>query len=274
MPPAFALPIALGLLSLRAAVADCDAPTIRAEVAQAVAQAHEAFASMDRDGFQAARGHALERLACLCEELAGSDAASFHSMMALGAFLEQDDAAAVNALRAAFAANSGYTLPTALLPEGHPLLLQASVARSMAPGATTPLPEDDLITTDGQELDQRPTDRPCILQRLAFDGEVRNTAYLAIDADPPDWALPAEILPTDPVARRRRLILVGTTAAAALAAGSLYAAALLKHQGFVDPQTPYDELPGLQRRANGYAWTSAGLGVVSLGLGLGLMVTW
>ena len=257
--------------------ADCEKAAVRAEIALAVSQGQQAFAEMDGDRFGATRERAMQRLECLVEPLAPSDAAQIHGLLALDAFLLQDDASAVNSLRSAYATGL-YTFPTTLVPEGHPLLLQVKVAQALAPGPDEPLPDISPASwlVDGNDVGAIPTDRPCILQRISPLGEVESTTYLAVGEALPDWAQPAESpAATEPVAMNSHRVALGAaTGGAALLAGGLYALALQRHGQFVAPDTPQGDLPGLRTQAAVFTGTSAAAGLAAAGLGAILVIQW
>ena len=147
------------LVSASNAQAACPEPSTRAAVALPVTEALQGFADMDGERFEGARDRATAALACLGEPLSSPEAAAFHGLMALDAFLQQNDAAAVNSFRAAQAADSWYALPPDTVPEAHPIRVQFQVAESLTGSVPTALPDlsPDTINVDGTPATTAPT---------------------------------------------------------------------------------------------------------------------
>jgi hypothetical protein len=270
------LPIALAalLVSSPCARAACEAPTQRAELALKVEQAHQAFRQLDRVGFAAARDELLVGLPCLGEPLQPADAAAIHGLMALSAFLDKDDGQSVANLHAAVRTDPGFDLPHDLFPDGHPLRLHLQVARSLQPGVLRPLPQpsEGAVSVDGAPAEAAPGDRPSVLQWSVSDLEVRDTSYLAVGGTMPDWG---PIPVSDQAgARRRPWAVLAAAGAAAIAAGGLCGLAADRHAHFVDSSTPYEQLPGLQRQANGATIAAAGSGTLAVSLGVVAVLRW
>lgn len=279
-PSSLALLLVWFLLHAAPGLAACPEPTARAAVALPVAEALQGFAAMDDEGFAAARDRAVAALPCLAEPLTGPEAAAYHGLMALDAFLRQDDAGAVNSFRAALASEPAWALPPETVPEAHPINVQLQVARSLTGSPTAPLPDlaPDSITVDGAAAAAAPTDRPAILQRISADGTVVDTAYLSAGGALPAWApavpFVAEPLPPE---RRRPIALAAGAGASLLASGACLGLAWRAHEGFVSPNTESgypDEPTTLRAQANGLTWASIGTGALALGLGTVTVVRW
>lgn len=280
MPSLFALLVAVQIVGPSPTFAACPAPTARAAVALPVAEALQGFAAMDGERFSSARARASAALPCLGEPVTPPEAAAFHGLMALDSFLRQDDAGAVNAFRAALAADPAWLLPPDTVPEAHPIRVQLQVARTLAASPPRALPDlaPDTITVDGAPATAAPTDRPAILQRLAADGAVLDTVYLPAGGALPAWvaAIPlvAEPLPSE---HRRPVALAAGAGASLLASGACYGLAWRAHQAFVSPGTESgypDDPAGLRAQANGLAWASIGTAALALGLGTVTVVRW
>jgi len=262
------------------AQAACPEPSTRAAVALPVTEALQGFAAMDGERFTGARDRATAALACLAEPLAPPEAAAFHGLMALNAFLQQDDAAAVNSFRAALAADSWYALPPDTVPEAHPIRVQFQVAESLTGSIPVALPDlsPDTINVDGAPATTAPTDRPAILQRVAESGSVTDTAYIPAGDPLPSWnpqvPLVVEPLPTE---RKPPVLLAAGAGASLLASGACFGLASRAHNAFVSPETEsgYPENPSaLRTQANGLTWASIGTGALALGLGTVTVVRW
>ena len=260
--------------------AACPEPSTRAAVALPVAEALQGFAAMDAERFAGARDRASSALPCLTEPLAPPEAAAFHGLMALDAFLRQDDAAAVNSFRAALSADSWYALPPDTVPEAHPIRVQFQVAESLTGSISTELPDlsPDSINVDGAPATTAPTDRPAILQRMVESGAVADTAYVPAGSPLPAWSqqvpLIAEPLPTE---REPPVLLAAATGASLLASGACFGLASRAHNAFVSPETEsgYPENPSaLRTQANSLTWASIGTGALALGLGTVTVVRW
>jgi hypothetical protein len=235
---------------------------------------------MDAERFGGARDRAVAALPCLGEPLTGPEAAAYHGLMALDAFLRQDDAGAVNSFRAALAADPAWALPPETVPEAHPIRVQLQVARSLTGTLSTPLPDlaPDHVAVDGVAATVAPTDRPAILQRLSADGTVLDTAYLAAGAALPAWA-PASplVIEPPPTEQHRPIALAAGAGASLLASGACLGLAWRAHEAFVSPDTEsgYPEDPtALRAQANGLTWASLGTAALALGLGTVTVVRW
>lgn len=266
------IPIALAalLISSPRANAACEAPAQRAELALKVEQARQAFRQLDRAGFAEARDGLLASLPCLAEPLQPADAASIHGLMALSAFLDRNDGQSVANLHAAVRADPDFELPPDLFPDGHPLRLHLQVARSLQPGPLRPLPVpgEGAVSVDGDPDEAAPSDRPSVLQWTVGELEVRDTHYLATGDTMPDWG------PIPTPDRRRPWPALAAAGGAAITAGGLYGLAVTRHARFADSATPYEDLPGLQRQANGYTLAAGGSGALALGLGVVAVLRW
>ncbi len=293
------------LLLSAALAADCDGPTRTHELANALTSAETAYLDMDEEGFIAIRAQAEHTLECLGEPLTPFDAAAFHRLVAMEAFLAADDGATVAAFRSSLAAQPRYLLPSSLAPPGNPLAelyVEASEPYE-AKRVALPPPTDMLLFIDGARGTARPTARPVIVQILGPDGGVMWTGFLAPHDPNPSWfALGLEeedevdtAIPLDRteepnrrsdrannirVARRQPQITPGRTkplalaaGGAALGAGALYAAAYGLRRVYDDPSTPYEDLETLRGFTNGAVVASGGVGIAALGLGIGAVVT-
>lgn len=265
---------ALGLcLPLAARAADCPETATAKALVQEVTAGDAAFSELDDEGFVASRARALKLLPCLGETITPGQAALFHKLQALGAFVDRDDAAAVAYFRSVVAASPGYQLPESLAPSGHPLRTHFAVAEGAVPvpEPLLPVPKDGAIHVDGRRATTAPLDRPWVYQRLDGSGAVVESALLT----------PGDAVPTyestgrsgDAGARRGiNVPLAATAGVAALASGALYLSARGSANTFWDPTTANADLPDLRTRTNTLGWLSAGAGVVAVGAGAGAFI--
>lgn len=277
----------------RVALAGCPRFATRIDLQQAADEAMDAFRTADQERFDSARMRAFNALQCMTEALEPVDAGRFHGLMALHYSMDEDDAGIVAAFRASLATGA-WAFPGDFVPPDHPLVVGYGAALTQ-PGAQlreVRVLRYGQITVDGLPVPQAPSDRPCILQELAFDGSVRHTAYVEAAGSLPDWATPPVVVPlvpepppptmaeiaAGPIRTRpptlRRVALCSVTALTAGTAGVLYAAAWNRHGAYVDPATPYADLDRLDRETSTYTWTALGVGVGALGLTAATVFTW
>lgn len=281
--------ILLGLFATGAARADEVAcPSTPADVQASADRALEAFEKMDVAQFKAEQTGASKALACLGEPLSPDQAAAWHRLMALAAFLDRDQDAAVARFQASRTIDAEARLPDSIAPEGHPLDRLFSKADPELAGAIEPLavPDGGKAWVDGSpDSVVRPIDRPSVLQLAGPDGAVVDTRDLGARAPAPDWSQfafggepeptpepePTQPAPTpEPVARAGGPH-VGLTVAAGVAAATsaaTFAAATASRSKFDDPSTAYADLEGLRGRTNGLAAVSGVAAAGAVGLGV------
>lgn len=266
------------LLSLISpALALCDKPSDVSSISVDVSTAEVAMASLDDDTFNASVADARTALSCLAMPLNPIDAASYHVLMALDAFMggRLDDAA--RSFRTVLAITPTFRLPAAIAPTGGPLEKILDVARAQNVSEPQALPAfDGIVLIDGVRALVRPGGRPCILQLVSAKGVVSATYYLAPADELPRWdppptafqkALPKlRAKPSVPLA-----IAAGTTAAAAVA---LDVFGSTRHDAYLDPATPYDQLDALRLESDGSLAASIGLGVAAVALTTFTFLRW
>jgi hypothetical protein len=299
------------LLLSNALASDCERPSRTTELANALTAAEAAYLDMDEDGFIAIIAGAEVTLGCLAEAITPYDAAAYHRLVALDAFLAADDAATISAFRASLAAQPRFLLPSSLAPLGNPLsqlYLDASEPYSLNPIAL-PAPSGRVVLMDGARSTARPTTRPVIVQLVGPDGGIDWSGYLRLDDSNPSWPalgfdepskrldeprLPeprenpreskrrtrstadsnirvARQLPKGTPGRTRPLLVAA--GGSALVAGGLYALGFGLRLNYDDLQTPYERLDGLRVATNGLVVSSAGAGLVAMGLSVAAVVT-
>lgn len=256
--------------------APCAGPTTSEDLNAFMAAAEASFAGMSVPAFQQSRDSAEQALTCLDEVILPQDAAAYHRMMALDAFIHDDAEGMLGAYHAALLLQPAYMLPSSYAPVGHPLRDAYGAASQLAPGGIEAL---DFGTTtlrvDGRPAKGLPTDRPAIAQTQSPDGSILWTAWLR-PGDPLPYPIPAPTeLPAIPLPAPPQKpvpwLAVGSATSLALAGGA-WAYAAAQNQDFDDPDTPYEDLALLQTRANVSTGLAVGLGAVGIGLGSAALV--
>ncbi len=256
------------------AQAGCEADNY--DVARAISGAEAAWEELDVDDYARSRGEADNAIRCLVEPLTPANAAAFHGMQAIGAFLERNPDHVVAHYRAAVAADPDYRPVIAEL-EGHPLEKLFAAALHQRPSMTELVfvPKGHTLLVGGNVSDSRPLELPAVYQLVDDEQSIRWNGHLTNAELMPDLKSytrrqqePANHMPVskaelDPLT----VPLAVGSGAAVVTSGVLMLmsnAALKMHQ---DPLTPYPELEDLRKRANG-TYTGAALGAVAaLGLG-------
>lgn len=265
------------LLAVATARAACDAPADIGTLSAAAPTAQLAMASLDSDGFAKAVADARDSLPCLAQPLTPLDAASYHGLMALAAFADGDEDAAQLSFAAAIVATPDFRLPAMIAPEGGDLDALLGYARALDTSETVALaPYDGVLLVDGSRAFLRPVHRPYILQLVGPRGDVRATYYL-LGSDPvpaydPPPTLGRRLLPEfRPRPSAPFAVAAGATA---LAAGGMYWLGAESHARYMDPTTPYGDLPGLQTRTNAELAGSIALGVTAVAFTTLTFVRW
>ena len=259
------------------ALADCPEPVPVRELSQTVSLGDAAYTAMDEEAFNAAQADAARMLPCLGEEMTSANAASYHRLQALGAFLERDHAGTVASFRAVLGAAPGYVLPEDLAPPNHPMRVDFEVAQGAvsAPLQPLPRPRTGWVKVDGRSDAEAPVDRPWVFQHLDDDGQVVNTALVPPGGAVPEYASRGRVA-SAAAGPRLSVPLAVTAGVATVASGALFLAARGSEATFWDPTTPNADLDGLRTRTNTLGWLSAGVGVVAVGAGAGAVIsgTW
>lgn len=290
------LPVLLLLACLLApswAAAACEEPSTRTEIGLTVADAMEGFRNLDAPRFEKARNKAFSQFYCLDEPLLPRDAARFHAMMAIDAFLRKEQKGLIDSFRSALSADGSYDLPPGMVPEGHILrkrLIEAG-GKMGAPPRPLPAVGTDSLMVDGVVSAVAAPDRPVILQHLGPRGQVVESAYVATGEPLPAWKpVPAVVAaPTNPKPGRNRGSsvkvnsarrephpwgLASATGLSLIATAVGYSLASQAHGDFMNPATPYAQLPDLETQANALSWAWIGTGAVTLGLGTWTILEW
>lgn len=274
------VPVLLATLASAPAAqaADCAEPVSARAFAQLVSTGDTAYANLDEQGFREARFAAAAALPCLSEGITSGQAAAWHRLEALAAFLDRDHAGAVASFKSLLAAAPGYELPESMAPPAHPLRTYFAIAQGSPETFGRPLekPKAGWIHLDGSAAKELPVDRPAIYQRFADTGALQETLVVRPGIETPGLTSERS---TAQARRPKRTINVGLASAAgiaALASGGLYLAANSRSQQFWDPTTPDGELTALRQQTNTFGWMSAGFGAVALGTGTAALLvgTW
>ncbi len=257
------------LLLVSASFAACDKPADVSAISADVSTAQLAMASLETDTFASAVADARAAIQCLASPLNPLDAASFHSLMALDAFMNGKPDEAARSFQTALAITPDFRLPAIIAPAGGPLASILEKARAMPASESQALPPfDGIVKVDGVTSLTRPKDRPCVLQLVSGKGVVSRTYYLAPADELPRWEPPPtafqRVLPR---IREKPSLPIGIAAGtAAVGAGTLLALSGTWHAQYDDPSTPYAQLDGLRSRSDGALAASIGLGIATVAL--------
>lgn len=258
-----------------ALAADCPTATHTTDLVSALVRADSAFAAMDLDGFEQARGDALRALECLGDPVSPVDAAWVHRVQALSYFVSDDAPSVRRAFQSSLAIQPGYRLAPTLAPPGNPLAQLYDEAAMLPPSATELLPSTgQAVLVDGVRAISRPTERPAVVQGLDASGAVEASTWLAAGAPLPTWI---DLAAPPPVAKVKKphkvsVPLLVASGASLVTGGALYGYAWTSHSAWADPDTPLDRLDGLRGQTNGALVASGVLTGVALGLGTAAVV--
>ena len=272
------------LLAARAS-ASCDAASLQ----HAIEDAETAFADLEAERFDAAVGEARSTLTCVADALSPVQAAGYHRMRALQAFLQGDSAATVLYFQAVLGTQPGYELPVGIAPEGHPLRNDFQRAMEFSDTAVfdLPPPAEGWLNVDGKRADVAPAGRPFLLQWFNEAGEVELTGWVpvgsplpgytqrtessVVSAPPPAEPLPAPSAVTgEPSAQRDhsgRAFTVAGLAAGAIGLG-LYGTAFATHASYGTAVEEGDEARIRSTHTTTNVLTIAGIAGMGSGAGL------
>jgi hypothetical protein len=278
--------LALGLTSQ--AHAACEEPTELAELETVYVSAEQAFAELDLEQLLVHSMKARDEIVpCLGQPLTMSAAASFHRLMALEAFANENEQRAVAELHASRRLDPGYVFPESIAYEGHPLLDLYAQASQMADGEPEIVypPEGGYVTVDSVRDAPRPSETPVIVQVFDVSGNIRETRYLQPGEALPMWGVNPFGITAESIGATRvnfkdpkPWFIAG--AASMIASGVFYALAMDQKNQFMNTDsldTPESDaaLPDYMDRANGLGVASiatGGVGLVFTGLGIGFQV--
>jgi hypothetical protein len=181
----------LSLLLLASAALGAPCPATTAELEEQARAGVLAFEELDASGFDLAVEQVRLMAGCPDAAVDSVVVAQLHLLMALDAYMAQDNERARAAFRAVLAADPGFQPAATLAPKGNPLrdLFEQARRDPEQPGAELALPSEGDFWVDGLPAGSRPTDRPFVLQWIGAEGDVRWSAYLPMGAH-----LPIEVL--------------------------------------------------------------------------------
>lgn len=266
------------LILISVAHAECDKPTTTDLIAGVIPRAQIAIGSLDSAGFEQAVAEASHALECLGQPISPIDAANYHGLMGLAsAFAGGQDDRAVRSFNAATAIMPTFALPWVIAPRDGPIDLLVQKARSQPIGKMVPVPpSEDSILIDGTPGIMRPVERPCILQIVSRNGDLIQTFYLQPEDPLPHWNAPRTPLQRlIPTVRKQPSTPLGIAAGTtAVAAGTAYILGGIWHEQYIDPSTPYEDLPALESQTNIALGTSIVLGATAATLTTVTFVRW
>lgn len=284
--------MALCVLFPQVARAACETPTHVRELGEAGRAAEVAFANLDAEGLLTQASLARAVLPCVGETLTKQDAAAFHRLMAMEAFIASDYIRAKRELHASLLLQPGYTFPSEVAVEGHPLLALYTQAETLTDGDGEKIypPVNGYVLVGSVRNAARYSLTPVIIQVFTVDGEVeilRETRYVQPGEATPNWSgnafgLTAEDIGINLDDLRHPSILkdprpwyvaAGVTA---IASGALYGVAMYEKSLYQDPMTPDDQFSDLESRANSLGAASlitGGVTLVFTGFGIGFHIT-
>ena len=278
--------IATVLLSQQAR-AECPGPqSTLLELHQAIESAQVAYVQLDADGFQAASGRASAALDCVDQALSPPDAAAYHRLQGLRAYLNDDRASVVKHFQSARAAEPDYLFSEELAPPNHPVRSDYELAGDLrADGSrTAPPPATGQLVVDGKTTTEIPTQRPYIFQWIGEGGAPKLTAHLSAGIGTPTYPILVATVPeTDPPDKKKKNKKAGNRTSrrlltnagiGAVVGGALYGLAGLNHAKFNNDETALEELQSVRTETNALIIVAGVVGVVSVGVGVSALVVW
>ncbi len=274
--------LALLAISPTRALAACEETTILVQLASSARAGEAAFANLDAEGLLTQSTLARTKLLpCVGQVLTTREAAAFHRLMALEAFINADEGRVVREFHAARKLDPGYAFPADVAGDGHPLLALYEKAADAHDGEAQPVypPEGGWVLVAGVRNAARYAQTPVVIQVFAPSGALLETRYVQSEEALPRWGvnpfgLTAEDIGIQQAPRDPRPWFIAV-AATFVASGILYAAAMNAKAKFQNPATLDAQLEGYASRANSLgavAIASAGAGIICTGFGIGFQV--
>ncbi|MEZ4323071.1 MAG: hypothetical protein R3F61_36730 [Myxococcota bacterium] len=277
------------LALLASAWADCPSgPTSTVALQRYVEQAEFAFVELDDLGLRSNRDAAVQTVLCLGELVHPPHAAGFLRLEGVFAFVNDNQAFAMDAFRSALTVQPDFQLKAAIAPAGGPLAGLYAAARNDTPTMWAIPQPGRPVFVNGVSTTHAPRGLS-IVQVVEPSGQVGWSGIVTGPQDLPPWfvsapgpapmPVPAPVpvvpIPTpvpepvyvpdplEPTAKRGgpRIPLLVAAGGLAVAAGGMYAGAAVT-------RTRYDAAPTAQRRqlTNTLFLGSVGTGIVSLGV--------
>ncbi|MBM4367034.1 MAG: hypothetical protein FJ102_12545 [Deltaproteobacteria bacterium] len=186
--------LAIIALATAAPLESCSRSFGSDEVLDAASIAEQAFASQDAENFASARSETESRLGCVHDPLSALDVVRLHRLMALGAFLDGDEAKMKHAVAGMLTIDPDVRFPEELAPTGHKLdqIRAALVGEPRLPVGSADGPvlaafADGWIEVNGAFAPRVATDVSATLQRLDNQGVVKETRYYWPGESLGDW---------------------------------------------------------------------------------------
>lgn len=275
--------LALSIVMPRTALAACEVPTVLADLTRSETVAEESFAQMNAVGLLTASTLARTKiLPCLSQPLSVNAAAGFHRLMAMEAFINNDEPRAIAEFHAARKLEPGYMFGAEVVDMDHPLRALYETAASVSDGEAEPVypPVGGYVMVSGVRNAARYKATPVVIQVFGSSDVLMETRYVQPGEALPKWSdNPLGLTAADLGIKRSPLkdprpwyIAAGVSA---VTGGILYAVAMSERSLFEDPGTSDDDLLSHQESANILGTASivaAGTTLVFTGLGIGFQV--
>ena len=256
----------------------CSEPVAVSTLLSTLTTGETAFVRMDRVGIVLHRDTAVGQVACLNEQIAPSDAARFHRLLALAAFVAKDRERVALEFRVSRKLEPHYEFPEGLVPADHPIarLYAEARAEDLTGEVQTVLsPIGGWATVDGVRTETRLSGASAIIQIVDAHGTVVASSFVRpLDLLPQIDAAKFDLNVTAPVPKgifkSSPTPWLVATGASLLVTGGLYTAGMIEKERFEDTENPVpdDELPALQNTTNalGVAWVASSAVTASLGI--------
>ncbi|MFT5681449.1 MAG: hypothetical protein ACI8RZ_002355 [Myxococcota bacterium] len=269
----------------------CEQDASTAELRLVIEEAEAAYIALDVADVTD-RLAALDALTpCLDEALPRPDAARYHRIQGLGAFIRRDREAASQAFLSARSIEPDAALPSSLVPPGHPVqLLYASLPIDDQEYGFLPEPAGSYLLLDGRrEEAQLPLSRPFVFQRIESSGAVAQTAYLWPGDPLPSFAVAPPSMPgpiaepttslTEPALTphappRGKGLVLASTGLSAAATGAFLMLNRNRSTYYNSDSITLGELDETKRKVNRYGAATLGATALTLAGGVSLAVVW
>lgn len=265
-------------------LAKCDKPATAVQLFEAGVAGETAFANLSAEALLTQSTLARSQiLPCLTDILTIRDAAAFHRLMALEAFINGDNSRTIAELHASLKLEPGFSFSEEVAGIGHPILALYSAAAFAQDGEAEPVfpPKGGYAMVAGVRNAPRYELTPAIVQVFSIADELLETRYVQPGEAMPKWGINAFGLTAQDIGIKRnvpddpRAWFAAGGATLALS-GVFYAIAMWQRNTFEDPMTPDDDLALYEARANGIGaagMIAAGTGFVFTGFGIGFQIS-
>lgn len=259
----------LGLLLPSNAWAECEHPITVDQLVTTIESGETAFVHIDKAALEASKVVATTQIDCLSEPIGQSEAARFHRLIALSAFVTKDHQRAMSEFAVAIGLEPYYVFPEGIVPSSdHPVsVLYGQAASYTLPQDTQTVlaPTGGWSTVDGVRTDVRRSGVSAIVQIMDARGTIADSRFV----------LPLQSLPTLDLSKFNIDLNVKppsifhskpapwliASATGLVVSGALYGVAMYEKSRFEDTDNPVpdDELVALQSATNalGIAWVGA-----------------